>query len=133
MNDANPALQAARKSWSCVHDKRRDDWIALMAPDVVIEDPIGKSPLDPAGKGHRGKDAAARFWDTNIGPNTIRIEPEQSWTAGDEVAHLMSLTTTMPGGTTVSVRGIFTYAVNADGLIRNLRGFWEMTDIQVVS
>lgn len=134
MNEKNPALIAARNSWSCVHGKRRDDWLALMADDVVIEDPIGKSPLDPAGKGHQGRTAAERFWDQNIGPNSIKIEALESYTAGEnEAAHLMSLTTTMKGGMAVRVRGIFTYRTNVEGKIANLRGFWEMADIEMAS
>lgn len=132
MNENNPALIAGRNSWACVHAKDRESWLALMADDVVIEDPIGVSPLDPKGKGHRGLEAAARFWDRNIGPNTIVIEPHKSFTAGDEVAHLLTLTTTLPSGLAVRVHGIFTYRVNEAGKITNLRGFWEMSDIEMV-
>jgi steroid delta-isomerase len=133
VNEKNPALIAARRSWDCVQNHRKDDWLALMADDVVVEDPIGVSPLDPTGKGHRGKEAVARFWDRNIGPNQIRVEVHESFTGGDEVAHLMTLTTTFPAGMSVAVRGIFTYAVDAEGKIRALRGFWEMSDIQMMS
>lgn len=131
MNAKNPALIASRKSWDCVQNHRKDDWLALMAEDVCIEDPIGKSMLDKVGDGHRGKAAVARFWDKNIAPNTIVVTCHRSWTAGQEVAHLLTLTTTMPAGVTVAVESVFTYAVNAEGLITNLRGFWEMNDIQM--
>lgn len=130
MNESNPALIASRKSWDCVQNHRKDDWLALMADDVVIEDPIGKSMLDKVGLGHRGKEAVGRFWDQNIAPNEIEVTCHRSWTAGSEVAHLLTLKTTMPAGVTVSVESIFTYAVNAEGLIANLRGYWEMSDIR---
>ena len=129
MNEKNPALIASRKSWACVQEHRKEDWLALMADDVCVEDPIGKSMLDKVGAGHRGKAAVARFWDNNIAPNTIVVTCHESWTAGREVAHLLTLTTTMPAGITVAVKAVFTYAVNDEGLITQLRGFWEMSDV----
>ena len=130
MNPENPALLASRKSWDCVQNKRREDWLALMAEDVCVEDPIGKSALDPVGNGHRGKDAVAAFWDANIAPNKIKVTCHESWTGGHEVAHRLTLTTILQVGHTVAVEAIFTYAVNDRGLITNLRGFWEMNDIK---
>ena len=132
MNERNPAYNASRRSWECVQGGDREGWLSLMADDVCIEDPIGKSPLDATGLGHRGAEAAAAFWDKNIGPNTIQIEPLRSFTGGKEVAHLMTLTTTLPAGMSVKVTGIFTYAVNDEGKIKALRGFWEMSDIEMV-
>lgn len=130
MNPENPALIASRKSWDCVQNKRRDEWLALMADDVCIEDPIGKSSLDPVGDGHRGKAAVAAFWDQNIAPNTIEVTCHESWTGGREVAHRLTLTTTLQVGHKVAVEAIFTYAVNDDGLITHLRGYWQMNDIK---
>ena len=51
------------------HD--REGWLALMADDVVIEDPIGKTVTNPDGLGVRGKDAVAAFYDTNIAANDL--------------------------------------------------------------
>ena len=133
VNKENRAWLASRQSWACVHGKDREGWLSLMAEDVVIEDPIGKSPLDPVGKGHRGKEAVAKFWDTNIGPNAITIDVKQSFSGGDEVAHVMALTTTFSHGAKVRVEGIFTYAVNADGLIKAIRGYWEMSELVMLA
>jgi hypothetical protein len=102
-----------------------------MAEDVCIEDPIGVSPLDPVGKGQCGKQAVAAFWDRHIAPSTIRIEPQRSFTAGQESAHLLTLTTTFPNGGSMAVTGIFTYRVNDAGQLISLRGFWGMGDAQV--
>ncbi|MBH24957.1 MAG: steroid delta-isomerase [Myxococcales bacterium] len=131
MNESNPALQASRRSWHCVQNHLKEEWLALMAEDVVIEDPIGVSPLDPEGQGHRGVAAAATFWDRNIGPNQIEVEVHDSYTGGDEVAHLMTLKTSFPHGGVAEVKGIFTYAVNDAGKIVALRGYWEMSDIRL--
>ena len=102
-----------------------------MADDIVIEDPIGVSPLDPAGKGHRGKAAVSDFWDANIAPASIQIDVHESFAAGQESAHRMTLTTTFETGTRTIVDGVFTYRVNDAGLLTALRGFWELDRIRV--
>lgn len=131
MNPDHPALVAARSSWSAVQRKAREEWLALMADDVCIEDPIGVSPLDPVGKGHCGKQAVRAFWERTIAPNSIRIEVFRSYAAGLESAHHMKLTSTFPNGASLEVEGIFTYRVNEAGRIVALRGYWEMAGAKV--
>lgn len=104
----------------------REAWLALFAPDAIVEDPIGESPLDPEGNGHRGADAIAAFHDMVIGPNDVRFTIEQSWAAGNEVANVGTISTTMPDGTVVHTDGVFTYRVDDDGRLTALRAFWEM-------
>lgn len=43
----SPALIASQSSWRCVQAHDREGCLALMADDVVIEDPIGKSVTNP--------------------------------------------------------------------------------------
>jgi steroid delta-isomerase len=131
MPEEAPAMLAAHRSWSAVHRKAKAEWLALMADDVCIEDPIGVSALDPVGKGQCGKEAVAAFWDRNIAPSTIRIEAQRSFAAGQESAHLLTLTTTFPNGGSMTVTGIFTYRVNDAEQLVSLRGFWGMGDAQV--
>jgi steroid delta-isomerase len=119
-----PALVAARRSWSAVERKAREEWLDLMAEDVCIEDPIGVSPLEPTGKGHCGKAAVAAFWDSHIAPAGIQIEAQRSFAAGSESAHLLTLTTSFPNGVRMLVTGIFTYRVNDAGKLVSLRGYW---------
>lgn len=126
MSDEHPALVAARNSWSAVQRKAREEWLALMADDVVIEDPIGASPLDPSGEGHRGIEGVRAFWERMIAPNTIAIDPARSFAAGDESAHLLELTTTFPNGKRMIVNGVFTYRVNEAGRLVSLRGYWDL-------
>lgn len=133
MKETHPAMVAARNSWRCVQGKLKEEWLGLMAEDVVIEDPIGRSPLDPEGRGHRGKAGASAFWDRNIGPSSIQIEPHKSFTCGSEAAHLLTLTTKLPSGQTLQVHGIFTYRVDDAGLLVSLRGYWDMTDMKQVA
>jgi ketosteroid isomerase-like protein len=131
MSEEHPAMVAARGSWSAVQRKAKEEWLDLMADDVVIEDPIGTSPLDPVGKGHCGKEAVRAFWDKNIAPSAIQIEPHRSFAAGKESAHLMTLTTTFPNGAKMIVEGIFTYRVDDAGKLNSLRGFWELAKAKV--
>ena len=131
MSEEFPALAASHRSWSAVQKSAKQEWLHLFADDAVIEDPIGRSPLDPEGKGHRGKEAIAAFWDTNIGPNTITIEMTSSFGAGLEAGHLGTITTKLPNGAVMKVDGIFTYKVNEEGKLLALRGFWSMSNLTV--
>jgi steroid Delta-isomerase len=125
---ASPALAASHASWRCVQAHDRDGWLALMADDVVIEDPIGKSVTNPDGTGVRGKEAVAAFFDTNIAANQLTITCEESFASSSplEVAHILVLDSKFEGGLTSSVRGVFTYKVNDAGLITNMRGYWNL-------
>jgi steroid delta-isomerase len=127
MSDENPAMLAARNSWRCVQSHDRQGWLDLMADDVCMEDPIGRAPTNPDGKGVQGKAAVATFYDKNIGPSQIVITTHESYAAeASESAHVMTLDTTLSNGVKTKVRGIFTYRTNDDGKITNLRGFWNM-------
>ena len=53
------ARELARRSQAAVAAKDRSAWLALFADDAVVQDPIGPSPLDPGGGGHRGAAAIA--------------------------------------------------------------------------
>src|SRR5215469_5432668 len=77
---ATTALELARRSQAAVTAKDRAAWLSLFAPDAVLEDPIGPSPLDPGGAGHRGLAAIAAFYDTVIAPSErIIFEIERSF------------------------------------------------------
>jgi steroid delta-isomerase len=128
MDEQHPALVAARNSWRSVQARDKEAWLALMADDVLFEDPIGVGPTNPTGEGIRGKQALSDFFDQNMAPNTIRIETHESFVAGNESAHRMTLTTTFANGARMIVRGIFTYSVNDAGLLTNLRGYWTLAD-----
>jgi len=132
MDEKNPALIASRNSWRCVMSKDRDGWLALMADDITIEDPIGEAPTNPTGEGLKGKDAVLGFWAQNIEPTTIKIEPQESFASGLEAAHVLTLTTTFENGMSAQVHGIFTYRVNDDGKLTNLRGYWSLDDMKML-
>jgi steroid delta-isomerase len=128
MATEHPARAASRRSMEIVQSKgegAREKWLALFADDAVIEDPIGPSPLDPDGKGHRGKDAISAFWDLAIAPVQLQIDIRGSYAAGNEVANVGTITSTLANGTTITVEGVFTYRVDAAGKIVALRAYWE--------
>lgn len=130
--ELTPALAASQSSWRCVHAHDEEGWLALMADDVLVEDPIGKSFTNPDGNGLRGKEAVAGFYDANIAQNELRITCEETFLSSspDEIAHILVLRSKFPNGMISTVRGIFTYKVNDAGLLTNLRGYWNMDAMQ---
>ena len=123
-----PVVAASEASWRCVQTGDREGWLALMADDVVVEDPIGEAVTNPDGTGVRGKEALAAFYDANIGPNQLTVTREETFPSSspDEIAYILVLHTKFPNGFTATVRGVFTYRVDDGGLITNLRGYWHM-------
>lgn len=124
--DDKSARAASLRSRLCVHAGDKDAWLALFAPDAVVQDPYGVSPLDPTGEGHRGHDAIGAFWDMTIGPNDVHIDLGLSNQCENHVANLMTITTTFPDGQQIIVDAMTIYRVNEDGLITSLRAYWEL-------
>ncbi len=123
---------AAYNSWRCVQARLKDDWIDLMSDDVVIQDPIGVGPSNPTGQGFRGKSEAEKFWDLGPGAaESILIQTHRSHVSANQSAHVLTLRTRFPGGTLITVNGIFTYTVNDTGKLSALRGYWSTDDMQV--
>jgi steroid Delta-isomerase len=127
------ARDLARRSQAAVKAKDREGWLSLWAPDATVQDPIGPSPFDPDGTGHRGHEAIAAFYDTVIAPNDlITFEIEDSYLCGDEVADVGTIRTVLPGGTHVAVvHGVYTYRSNGAGQLCALRAFWEFGKAEV--
>ena len=132
VNEEHPALVAARSSWRCVQAKDKEGWLALMADDVRIEDPIGVGPTNPTGEGIRGKAEVGDFYEKNIAASKLHIETHESYVAGEnESAHVLTLTSEFPNGIKTRVRGIFTYRLDDAGKLASLRGYWTMDDMKV--
>jgi len=98
-----------------------------------VQDPIGPSPLDEGGTGHRGTAAIATFYDSVIAPNeSITFEIESSFLCGEEVADVGVIRTVLPGGRHVAiVQGVYTYRVNGAGQIAALRAYWEYSKAEI--
>jgi hypothetical protein len=125
MSDEHPARAVSKKSIAAVQAKRKDDWLALFAPDGIIEDPVGKSPIDPSGNGHRGLEAIGKFWDNQIAANTIQFTVRESYACGSECANVGTITIGMPNGMKARCDGVFVYRVNDEGKLLSLRAHWE--------
>ncbi len=133
MDNLLTARDLARQSQAAVHRRDREAWLSLFAPDAVVADPVGPSPLDPGGNGHHGLAAIAAFYDTVIAPNEqITFEIERSYLCGDEVADVGIIRTTLPGGDhVVVVRGVYTYRADGEGRLAALRAYWEFDTAEV--
>lgn len=125
----HPARRAAESSMRNVKAKDKSAWLALFADDAVVEDPVGASPLDPTGQGHRGKAAIARFWDTVIAPGDVEMTVRESYAAGNECANVVSLVNRMPGGVEIGTDCVIVYRVDEAGRIVSLRAYWEFEKI----
>jgi steroid delta-isomerase len=127
------ARELARRSQAAVAAKDRSAWLALFADDAVVQDPIGPSPLDPGGAGHRGAAAIAAFYDTVIATaERITFEIESSYLCGDEVADVGVIRTMLPGGRQAAVvQGVYTYRTDGNGKLAALRAFWEFDALEL--
>ena len=128
------ARELGIRSRAAVTAGDRDAWLNLFDPDAVVQDPIGPSPFDPEGTGHRGRDAIAAFYDTVIAPSEkITFEITASFLCGDEVADVGVIRTTLAGGTHQAVvRGVYTYRSNGAGRLAALRAFWEFDALEMI-
>ena len=132
MSEQHPAKRVSLLSREYVHSHNKVGWLGLFSEDAIIEDPIGVSPIDEAGKGHRGVAAREAFWENNITNSDIKIVIHQSYAAGLECANIVTLNTILTfGGKTYSqeVNGIFTYQVNEAEQLVALRGYWEVDEM----
>ena len=132
MSEQHPAKRVSLLSREYVHSHNKAGWLGLFSEDAIIEDPIGVSPIDEAGKGHRGVAAREAFWENNIANSDIKIVIHQSYAAGLECANIVTLNTILTfDGKTYSqeVNGIFTYQVNEAEQLVALRGYWEVGEM----
>ena len=63
------ARDLGQASMAAIEAMDRQAWLDLFAEDAVVEDPVGPSMFDPEGKGHRGPEAIAAFFDNVIAVN----------------------------------------------------------------
>lgn len=129
-NSSHTAQRAAALSARYASEHQKTAWLDLYADDAIIEDPVGVSPLDPAGRGHRGRAALERFWDMVIGPGNMKYEIRESYPCADECANVWTLTNTLPGGVEVTVDLVSIYKVNAQGKLLAMRAYWSYAEVE---
>lgn len=124
------AYELSKRSMTTIEAGDRDGWLALFADDAVVEDPIGPSPLDPEGAGHRGIEAITRFYDSVIAPaDAIRFHITETIDCDVECANLGEIHITM-GGRTGVCRVVSTYRAAPDGRLAALRAYWELAKLR---
>lgn len=132
MDKNNLAYLVSLRSREYVRAHDKQSWLGMFAEDGIIEDPIGKSGLDPEGRGWSTPAAREAFWDRNIANSAIDIDIRDTFTAaGNECANVVRLTIelTHEGKRYQQVvDGVFTYRVDERGKLKALRGYWEYAE-----
>ncbi len=121
----HPARRAGLLSQKYVSEGNREAWLDLFAEDAMVADPVGPSPLDPKGCGHRGKAAIAAFYDTFITMGTVSFDYPRSYACCDECAFTGTVYTKIGDHPERASEGVFLYRVDDAGKILSLRAFWE--------
>jgi ketosteroid isomerase-like protein len=118
-------LELAQASLEATRNLDRDGWLALFEPDAVVEDPVGVSPTDPEGLGHRGIEGIAAFHDSVIKHvEKFDFEIERSYTCGEEVAVAVNFQI-VTGGGSMDMDLINIYKRSPNGKLQSLRSFWD--------
>ena len=129
-NSSHAAQRASAFSARYASERRKAAWLELYADDAILEDPVGVSPLDPAGLGHRGREALSRFWDLVIAPGRMTYAIRESYPCGDECANVWTLTNILPGDVVITVDLVSVYKVNSAGKLAAMRAYWSYTDVE---
>lgn len=129
-NSPHVAQRASALSARYASERNKAAWLALYAVDALIQDPVGVSPLDPTGNGHRGREALVRFWDMIIGPGNMNYRIRESYPCADECANVWSLTNRLPDGSEITVDLVSIYKVNAAGKLTQMRAYWSYAEVE---
>jgi steroid delta-isomerase len=121
----HPAREASIRSIQAVEAGDRETWLSLWDEDGSIEDPVGPSPLDPTGNGHRGIEAIAAFYDKIIAPGELRFQIRQTFASGSECANVGTITNRAQNGAVSRTELVMVYRVTEAGKVASLRAFWE--------
>jgi steroid delta-isomerase len=128
-DSAHPARLASWRSMDAVARGDKQAWLDNFADDAVVEDPVGKSMIDPTGEGHRGKAAIEQFWDKNIALGRPMFSLQRSLVAGNECANVGTLTIQFPNGAVSQIYGVFVYRVDDAGKVTALRTYWQADEM----
>jgi steroid Delta-isomerase len=121
----SPVELAFARHVKAVQTRDRAAFLANFAEDAVVEDPVGKSALDPVGRGHRGRAAIGAFWDAIIAPGSVRFAIERAIVCGDEIANIGTIFNRMPDGREIGAEGVFVYRVSEAGKLVSLKAYWD--------
>ena len=124
MNHQTKAQELSFLSRDYAVAKDKENWLALFAKDALVQDPIGKSPLDPEGNGHKGIAAIEKFYDTVIANGDIEFTIIESIPCADECANYAQIVN-LVGDIKIETKMIVIYRINSNNKIESLRAFWD--------
>ena len=104
--------------------KDKESWLSLFDQDALVQDPIGKSPLDPEGNGHKGLAAIEKFYDTVIANGNIEFTIDESIPCANECANYAQIVNIV-GDIKIETKMIVIYRINSNNKIESLRAFWD--------
>jgi steroid delta-isomerase len=104
--------------------KDKENWLELFAKDAIVQDPIGRSPLDSEGNGHKGIAAIEKFYDTVIANGDIEFTIIESIPCADECANYAQIVN-LVGDIKIETKMIVIYRINSNNKIESLRAFWD--------
>jgi hypothetical protein len=125
-----PAQEASFNSIRNVKAKNKAGWLDLFAADAVLQDPVGVSPLDVSGEGHKGLEAIGKFWDLAIASGDVVFELQASHPCGDECANVAKLSKVFSPEMQIHTELVIVYRVNSVGKICSLKAYWEYAKVQ---
>jgi len=127
----HPAAQANLQSITLAMKGDREGWLALYADDAVVQDPVGVSPFDETGEGHKGKVAIGKFWDMVIGPSRLTITVHKRIPSGDKACAVhQTIVNDMGKGRKTEVEMVAIYELNDAGKVKRMSAFWSWDDMQ---
>ena len=115
-------LSFLSRDYAVAKDKK--NWLALFDNNALVQDPIGKSPLDPEGNGHKGLAAIEQFYDTVIANGNIEFTIIESIPCGDECANYAQIVNLICE-VKIETKMIVIYRINSNNKIESLRAFWD--------
>lgn len=121
----HPAVLASINSAKFASAGDKQSWLSLFDDDAFLADPVGRSPLDPTGQGHRGKAAIEGFWDKVIGRANMNIVASQRIPCANTCAAVLQVTNNLGGGKQTVVDMVGIYEVNDAGKLVSLRVHWS--------
>jgi hypothetical protein len=124
MNYQTKAQELSFLSRNYAVAKDKENWLALFTKDALVQDPIGKSPLDPEGNGHKGIAAIEKFYDTVIANGDIEFTIIESIPCADECANYAQIVN-LVGDIKIETKMIVIYRINSNNKIESLRAFWD--------
>ena len=94
-------------------------FLALWAPDGVLEDPVGTPP-------HQGAEALGAFWDgARELADRIELVPVAVIVTGDEAAMVFEIHAHMGDGGLL-LQAVDVMRVDDDGRLLGVRAYWDM-------